>query len=182
MILRPFEPRDAATILSWICDETEFYKWSADRYGRYPIAPDDVIAHYAGLAASGRFFPLTAFEVADGAEVTPGESAVGHLIMRYTDDAGETVRFGFIIVDPARRGEGLGRRMIEAAVAHAAGALGAKRITIGVFENNAPARRCYAAAGFREAACEPEYCRILGEDRRIIELEREIGDRAGTEA
>jgi RimJ/RimL family protein N-acetyltransferase len=53
---------------------------------------------------------------------------------------------GFV-VDPARRGEGIGRRLVDAAVREAS-ARGARRLTLRVLAPNAAARAVYDAAGF----------------------------------
>ena len=50
-------------------------------------------------------------------------------------------------VDPARRGEGIARRLVEAAVA-AARQRGARRLTLRVLGHNTAARRVYEACGF----------------------------------
>jgi ribosomal protein S18 acetylase RimI-like enzyme len=52
-----------------------------------------------------------------------------------------------LVVDPARRGEGLGRRLVDAAVREARGR-GARRITLRVLASNTAARGLYEAAGF----------------------------------
>ena len=52
-----------------------------------------------------------------------------------------------LAVDPARRGRGIGRRLVDAAVESAA-RRGAHRLTLRVLGPNAPARALYEAAGF----------------------------------
>jgi ribosomal protein S18 acetylase RimI-like enzyme len=52
-----------------------------------------------------------------------------------------------LAVDPDRRGAGIGRALVAAAVAEAR-ARGARRLTLRVLAPNAPARAVYAAAGF----------------------------------
>lgn len=39
---------------------------------------------------------------------------VGHLILRFTDEEQQTIRFGFVIVDDAKRGKGYGKEMYRA--------------------------------------------------------------------
>lgn len=141
--LRPYSASDADYIVNWIKDETAFRMWSADRYEKYPVSADDINKFYEDSDNEGSFWGMTAF---DEAGVT------GHLTMRFTDDEKKTVRFGFIIVDDARRGKGYGREMISLAVQYAFYILRAERITLGVFENNIPACCCYKAVGFEEAA------------------------------
>lgn len=167
LILRPYKPKDAELIVSWIKDETALRKWSADRYGAYPITADDMNEKY--LKCNGdceepdNFYPLTAAD-ADG--------PVGHLIMRYTNKAKTIIRLGFIIVDDSRRGMGYGKRMIQMAVRYAFDLLRAEKITLGVFDNNPSAYYCYRAAGFHEITMEEDTVyEISGEKWKCIELE-----------
>jgi len=60
-----------------------------------------------------------------------------------------------LAVLPARRGEGIGRLLLDA-VAEKGRALGCCKLTLEVLENNARARRIYDAAGFRQAVYRPE--------------------------
>ena len=161
--LRPFKTCDADTIVSWVGDETAFRKWCADRYEDYPITGEDMAAHYRQFEDCDTFFPMTAFDES---------GVVGHLILRYTDEEKATVRLGFVIVDDRLRGRGLGKEMLGLAVRYAREFLGARRVTLGVFENNPAAMRCYLAAGFRETASdEEEYFSVMGEKWRCIEME-----------
>ncbi len=160
--LRPFIPSDAQTIISWTGDETAFRRWCADRYDHYPIIPNDMTAQYDEAGKSGRFFPYTACE--DGVPV-------GHLIVRYPGENMKTARLGFIIVDPSRRGKGIGREMIKLALKVSAERDGAENATLGVFANNEAAHRCYLGAGFTDVAgAEEEYYHIFDKDWLCIEM------------
>ena len=163
--LRPYKACDAQTIVSWIGDETMFRKWSADRFESYPITAEDLNRHYDRLADSDSFYEMTAFD----------ETGVaGHLIMRFTDEKKTILRFGFVIVDDGKRGYGYGREMLQLAIRYAFDILKADRITLGVFENNEPAYRCYLAVGFRETTtAQTEYYHIGNEAWKCLELELE---------
>jgi ribosomal protein S18 acetylase RimI-like enzyme len=63
-----------------------------------------------------------------------------------------------IVVDPDNRGKGIGRQLLDATIA-ALGSLGSPRILLSTAEQNAPAQRLFARAGFR---------------RTMIEMTREI--------
>jgi len=165
--LRPYKPQDAGAIVSWIKDERTLRKWSADRYGAYPITAEDI--NYKYLECNGdceepdNFYPMTAVDA---------NGPVGHLILRYTDVTKTTIRFGFIIVDDNKRGLGYGKRMLQMAVQYALEMLKAEKITLGVFENNTGAYHCYQAVGFREAPMEQDlFLEILGEKWKWVELE-----------
>jgi len=64
-----------------------------------------------------------------------------------------------IVVDPARRSQGVGRQLLEATLAVLA-ERGAPRVVLSTAEQNEPAQRLFASAGFR---------------RTMIEMTRELG-------
>lgn len=159
--LRPFQPADAAKIISWIDSETTFYRWSAGRYGAFPIVSDTLIQAYADCDAVNGPFPMVMLD--DG-------EPVGHFIIRYPSDDRTTVRFGFVLLDASRRGKGYGKKMIDLAIAHAFDHMHAQHITIGVFADNAPARHCYLRAGFHEVPGLEEIYPINGQEWLCLEL------------
>ena len=65
-----------------------------------------------------------------------------------------------LVVDPAHRGQGVGRMLLDAALA-ALEARGAPRVVLSTAERNEPAQRLFARAGFR---------------RTMVEMTRELGD------
>ena len=66
----------------------------------------------------------------------------------------------------------VGRQMLTLGLRYAFGILGAEKVTIGVFEHNLPAYRCYRACGFRLVAEQPGQTEeILGEPQRVVEME-----------
>ena len=161
--LRPYKACDAAAIVSWSEDEAAFRNWSADRFSTFPITAEDLNRHYEAMAESDSFFEFTAFDKS---------GPLGHLIMRFTNDEKTTLRFGFVIVDPCKRGQGYGREMLNLAIRYAFDFLKVERITLGVFENNLPAYRCYRAAGFQETpCCEASLYHIGTEDWKCTEME-----------
>ena len=145
MILRDFKKEDAHIIAGWLRSEDELYQWSADRYNKYPLSGDDINESYAPHLHTRRFYPLTAVD--DNGDV------IGHFIIRYPKDNDDSsVRFGFVIVNPAKRGKGYGKEMLWLAIEYVKDHLNATRIELGVFENNERARHCYEAVGFTEYA------------------------------
>lgn len=164
--LRHYKPSDAKTILTWCKDELTFRKWTSDRYDRFPITAEDMNSKYidnnGDCAEADNFYPMTAFDEND---------IVGHLIMRYTDAKKTALRLGFVIVDDSKRGMGYGKEMISLALRYAFEIFGAAKVTIGVFNNNLSAYRCYKSAGFKDVEAEKEVCEFFGEKWQITELE-----------
>ena len=58
-----------------------------------------------------------------------------------------------IVVDPASRGQGVGRMLLDATLA-ALEVLGAPRVVLSTAERNEPAQRLFARAGFRQTMIE----------------------------
>jgi RimJ/RimL family protein N-acetyltransferase len=153
MILRPFTIDDAPVILSWIKDLSAFRKWSADRYPAFPPKPEDMLAQYE----SDVIFPFTAID--DDGKV------VGHIMLRYPDSSNTVIRLGFVIVDDNLRGKGYGKQMLQLAIQKAKNVFGAKKMTLGVFDNNPSAIHCYQSVGFK----------VIGTDSYLIDGEEWTG-------
>lgn len=143
MILRAYQKEDSPIIAGWIRNEEELYRWSADRYGFFPLLPYSIDENYVPALQTGRFIALTG--------VDEEGKPVGHLIIRYPKENDDSsVRFGFVIVDPEIRGKGYGRELLRLAIQYVRDNLTATRIDLGVFINNPKARRCYESVGFKE--------------------------------
>lgn len=165
--LRPYKNCDAKTIVTWCKDEVSFRKWSSDRWESFPITEADMnrkyIEYNGDCMEADNFYPMTAFD---------DSGVVGHLIMRFTDEKKEVLRFGFVIVDDAKRGMGYGKEMLELALKYSFEILKVEKVTLGVFDNNMPAYYCYKAVGFKEIEMEEEEkCNVCDETWNVLELE-----------
>ena len=112
-----------------------------------------MVAQYA----ADNIFPFTAID--DDSRV------VGHIMLRYPDPSKTVIRFGFVIVDDNLRGKGFGKQMLQLAIQKAKNVFGAKKITLGVFDNNPSALHCYESVGFR----------VIGTDSYLIDGEEWTG-------
>lgn len=160
--IRPYRRSDADIIVSWIKNERIFRFWCADRFENYPITPDDLNDQYDNSEGSEDVFHFTAYDE---------QGILGHINIRFPDKNDiDTVRLGYVILDDSRRGQGLGKAMVKLALKYAEEIMGAKKVTIGVFAENAPALNCYLASGFKDTGVVEEYA-INGEIWNCIELE-----------
>lgn len=159
--LRPYKKCDAATIVGWLTNEAGFWKWCAGRYDHYPITAEDMNAFYNQFEQNPRHFQMT---MLDGTEVK------GHLIMQFLDEEMKDLKFGCIIVDSAVRGKGYGYRMLAQALDYAFEILKVDRVSLGVFENNPAARRCYERLGLT-ATGKYEVYHLMREDWNFHEME-----------
>ena len=130
--IRPGRPDDDAALAA-----LDRATWSSD--ASPAPAPPDGARFFAGRTAPEDVLVTEA----DGAIV--GYVQIGPSIPVPANAHVMTIRG--LAVDPARRGRGVGRRVVEAAVA-AARDRGARRLTLRVLGPNAAARAVYEACGF----------------------------------
>jgi ribosomal-protein-alanine N-acetyltransferase len=89
---------------------------------------------------------------------------VGYLVAQHAADEGEILN---LAVTPARHRDGIGRALVERALATLAGH-GARSVYLEVRESNAAARALYAALGFGEVGRRPAYYRRPIEDAIVL--------------
>lgn len=153
--IRPYKTTDAETILSWCRDERGFYQWTAGVMGEYPIKEKEF----------GFVENLMAFTAFDDNGIQ------GFFTMRNPRESLDELRFGFVIVNPDKRGRGYGKAMLELGLKYAFDIYGAKKVSLGVFENNLPAYHCYKAVGFEDVVLDTvETYSVLGEEWKCREL------------
>ena len=145
MILRPYKSIDAKTIIKWLDNEETFIKWGGDHFGNYPINESIINNKYLNqngdCKEEDNFYPLVFID---------DDKMVGHFIIRYINNNPSILRFGWVIVDNTIRSKGYGTKMLKLGLKYAFEILSAKKVTIGVFENNIGAFNCYKKVGFKE--------------------------------
>ena len=94
-----------------------------------------------------------------------GSTLCGFIVSRLAAGEAEILS---VAVTPARRSRGLGRALLTLHLRRLAG-LGVTAVFLEVDEDNAPARRLYARAGFHEVGKRPGYYR-QGRDRAATAL------------
>ena len=156
--LRPYNKDDAETIMSWVKDERAFYKWTAGVLGEYPLSVEQ-------FNAVSRLMAFTAID---------DNEMVGFFILRRTSDSFEKLRFGFVIVNSEKRGQGYGKRMLKLGLKYAKEIFGANTVSLGVFENNKSAYYCYKVIGFKAASPDKTKYTVMGEEWDCLELEIQL--------
>jgi RimJ/RimL family protein N-acetyltransferase len=136
MLLRPTSVADLDVFLSWIPDEEAMVLWTGPTFS-WPL---DRFQLERYLTHANRQYWT-------GIDETTG-AILGHGTLLFNDEA-RTCRLGSIIVDPGRRGEGLGRKLMELLKATAYGTTSVAELTLGVIAHNSPARSLYESLGFR---------------------------------
>ncbi len=151
--IRPYVASDEEKVLSWCDSEDTYYKWTAGTLGAHPITPDK----FRKMSDMMRFTAMN------------GDVPVGYFIMRNPNGAIDELRIGYVLVDPSRRGAGVGKAMLRLGLSFAFELYRATKVTLAVFENNVSARACYEGIGFTETGNREIYV-IDGEERRCVEL------------
>ena len=146
MKLRPYLPdRDFPVIQGWIADEREHALWCANRIG-YPLDREDFDRAMRWEADRFGGSPYVA--------ATEEGEPVGFFC--YSLDPETNVGLlKFVVVDPARRGQGFGRELMRLAIQLAFDVTGADAVRLSVFPENIRAKRCYESVGFTEQKTEP---------------------------
>ncbi len=156
LYLRPYMRNDAKTVLSWCKSEKSFYQWTAGVLGEYPLSPEqfDKVSSFIAFIAYDETGPVGFFTLRD-----PGNGT-------------NELRFGFVIVDDTKRGNGYGKSMLTLGLKHAFEICNVDKVSIGVFENNPAAYNCYKSLGFVPASKNyVTHYTINDEDWPCLELE-----------
>ena len=153
--IRPYKTSDAGEILSWCQDEKAFYQWTAGVLGSYPITQKE-------FCFVESLMPFTAFDET---------GIIGFFTLRNLDESFDELRFGFVIVNPHKRGKGYGKAMLRLGLKFVFEIYGAKKASLGVFENNFSAYYCYKAVGFSNVVLDvTEKNCVMGEEWNCKEL------------
>lgn len=136
--LRAATAADAEVISTWVSTAEELLVFAGPTL-RFPLAGEELLAtsedgwQVRSLVADGQLVATGSFILCDGA-----------------------VHIGRLLVDPERRGQGLGRvlvtQLLDHARLHSPEHARAMRATLNVFADNLPARRLYESLGFRMVA------------------------------
>lgn len=118
------------------------------------LAPDAATAEGYGRFLAGQLRrPDVVMLVAEAGGQVLGYSYAAIEGVDYMTLRGPAGALHDLLVDPAHRGRGVGRRLLEATVA-ALQARGAPRIVLSTAERNVGAQKLFAAAGFRRTMVE----------------------------
>ena len=146
--LRPFRAPDAKTIISWQREPEEFYMWTAGIMGAFPASEQRLLEATSARENNESYFPMTAFD-----ETGP----VGFFTIRKPGDDDRKVSFGYVIVDPDKRGRGYGKEMLRLGLKFIFEVYGAEEAGLDVFDCNRQAYNSYKALGFRETGNQEQW-------------------------
>jgi len=150
--LRASTVEDVRAVAAWIRTEADLRTWSGSTF-RWPLEVEQLRA-YVTEAPDRHRLMWTAVpdpEAPRPDQPRPDRVVLGHASLALTPD-GTAGRLGRILVDPDRRGRGLGRAMVTSAVAAAFAQTRIAALTLGVYRQNTAARRLYEGLGFTTTA------------------------------
>ena len=164
LTIRNYTEADGELVASWVTDLWTLRVWSAACYPGWPVSGEQINKLYVNCKEKEPSFqPLMAEE--DGVPVA-------HMTVQYTDPEKTTVHFGFVVVDPACRGNGIGSRLLREAMKLAYGQMAAEKVDLIVFSCNEPAHRCYRKLGFRDVQETPMEIEGALWERWVMEREK----------
>ncbi|HEV7753549.1 MAG TPA: GNAT family N-acetyltransferase [Baekduia sp.] len=137
LALRDFIPADDDALIAW-APTAEALMLFAGSTLAFPLTA----AQLHALRDTPHLHTWTAY-VGPDADVPVGHAE----LLRTGSESGRLAR---IVVDPARRGAGLGRALVAAAIERAE-ALALRRLSLRVYDGNDAAIRTYLALGFTDA-------------------------------
>ncbi len=139
--LRPYKSSDADYVIQWVNEERLFTMWCANRF-TYPLTEQQLREYQENMNREETGWIFTALDETG--------RPVGHICMRAADYEKQSIHFGFVVIDPAFRGRGYGKEMVNLAIKYAFEILKVKRATLKVFDCNPTAHHCYQTCGFQE--------------------------------
>lgn len=158
--LRPFRTNDAKTIIAWTSEPKEFYMWNAGLMGDYPVCQERLLEAVSSRYDNPKYFPFVAFDE---------DGLVGFLTIRAPGEDDKKLSFGYVIINPLKRGLGLGKKMLEISLKFAFDIYGANEVSLHVYKENNNALNCYKSIGFKETG-KQELCEIGGYTLNSIEM------------
>lgn len=159
--LRPYKNCDAKIIAGWITGEQEFYQWSSGKMGNYPLTEDTLRAFHDEVENSDSVYQMVAFD---------DSGIVGYITMQFTDENRRNMCFEYGLIDPQKRVSGLGKKLLRISLRYVFDFLNVSRVTLGAFENNEPAYKCYSSVGFKEVDVEECVVNGMTWNKRIMEI------------
>lgn len=139
LTLRPFLPTDDDALIAWLPTAEDLHRFTGPRL-RHRLDS----AQLDELRADDTFTMFTA-EV-DG-------TVVGHA--EFVSTGADSARLARVLVDPARRGQGLGERLVLAMIEEAR-ARGIRSLNLYVLDDNTRAVRLYEKLGFETVGASGE--------------------------
>jgi RimJ/RimL family protein N-acetyltransferase len=139
--LQYFEKSDFQQLINWIESPSFMLQWSGPAF-EFPLTVEQLETYMEN--ANHEYSDHLVYKVIESNEV------IGHLSLGKIDRKHKSARIGKVLVGNQSRGKGIGQQMIHEVLTIAFEELHLHRVSLGVYDFNAPAMACYEKAGFRK--------------------------------
>ncbi|MHA7966756.1 GNAT family N-acetyltransferase [Paenibacillus sp. CAU 1782] len=140
--LRHFEPEDFDQLMEWSGDEEYLLQWAGPQF-HFPLSKDQ-LSSYLNAANDKNTSTKFIFKVIDESL----NEVVGHISLGGIDKYNRSGRIGKVLVGNQYQGKGYGTQMINEMLRIGFEEHQLHRISLGVFDFNLSAVRCYEKCGF----------------------------------
>jgi len=162
--LQRFTEADVDDVLAWMSSARFLYQWAGPMF-RFPLERAQLARHVRDAGRKRR--PRKIFKVVDG---VVGRN-IGHVELCNIDRANGCARLARVLIGPRElRGCGLGADVVRLALGVAFDELRLHRVSLGVFDFNHAAIRCYERVGLRTEGLLREACCFAGEYWNLVQM------------
>ena len=155
--LHPFDPGHAATVASWVPTDRDLL-WLAPRTPP-PLTPQKVAAWSGDRNTPLMVMPAGQRKPCGYGEINRMKKTPAHLWL------------GHIVIDPRKRGRGIGSCFVRLLLNEAFAVCGADTVSLIVFPKNEPAVKCYVRCDFVLGGQEVHHFSRGGSKHRMLRLD-----------
>lgn len=162
--LEPFSPADFHQLIRWIPDSSFTLQWGGPAF-TYPLTVEQ-LENYLKDANTDNASKYI-FKAVD--EST--NEVIGHISLGNVDRINKSARIGKVLIGQSEsRGNGYGKQLMLATLTFAFEKLNLHKVTLGVFDFNTPAIKCYEKVGFKKEGLLRDARKNGGEYWNLIEM------------
>ena len=163
--LEYFERADFDQLIAWITDERLLTNWAGSMF-RFPLTQEGLEWYIKGT----NDFPNSDAYLYKAIDTATG-SVVGHISLGNISTKNNAARITRVLVgDTAARGKGYCRYMIQEVLRIGFDNLKLHRISLGVYDFNTAAIRCYERSGFVHEGLQRDVLKYKDEWWSLIEM------------
>lgn len=163
--LEYFERADFDQLISWIKDERLLTNWAGSLF-RFPLTQESLEWYIEGT----NNFPHSDAYTYKAIDTEMG-NVVGHISLGSISSKNKAARITRVLVgDPAARGKGYCKQMMEAALQIGFEDLKLHRISLGAYDFNTAALRCYQRSGFVHEGLQRDVLKFNDEWWSLVEM------------
>ncbi|MBN1830065.1 MAG: GNAT family N-acetyltransferase [Deltaproteobacteria bacterium] len=166
--LHRFLREDCGRLTAWIRNPAELVLWSACTF-TFPLTEEQLERHVmASSRSESRRLMFKAVDEDCGA-------VAGHIEITRIDVDKKKASIAFVLVDPARRREGIGKRIVALALEKTFDQMNVDTVDLFVFDFNIAAIGCYESLGFHTEQLIKDTVAIDGtfQNLRLMSLRKE---------